>query len=169
MMKKDDLQKDEEKNQMDLIKEIEELKKKNLELSEFITELGKNNNYLKESYRNLSNELKHLTTEHRLNLEQQAKNLLLIIIDNLEIINSSLDSMPEQVRVGLEMISKNMLEKIKKFGISLYIPEINSIYDSSKQEAVSNSQGNIIKKVLSPGYILQSTVLKLAKVITELE
>lgn len=95
---------------------------------------------------------------------------LLPVLDNLErslTHNKKDESSLKQVVLGVEMVSKQFLDTLKKQGLQKF-GAVGDAFDPHRHEAVAvveeEGKDHEIIDVIEPGYLLQDRVLRVAKV-----
>lgn len=80
----------------------------------------------------------------------------------------TLDSRGKAWLEGVVATSESIGKALEYIGLKIYLPEVGDIFDSSIHEALATVEGNDpgkISEVIQPGYTLDDTVIRDAKVI----
>lgn len=161
-------------------KEIERLRNEIKELASSIDEL-------EDEKLNISNQLKRaladyqnleINTQKRLDIKymQARKSLaekLIPLVDDITMALKAREGIEfsekgQSWAEGLEGIFSNLEKSLDEIGVKKYVPKKESVFDPSLHEAlavVDGKESNMIFDVIQPGYILDDTVIRPARVV----
>ncbi len=161
-------------------KEIERLRNEIKELASSIDEL-------EDEKLNISNQLKRaladyqnleINTQKRLDIKymQARKSLaekLIPLVDDITMALKAREGIEFNEKglswaEGVEGIFSNLEKSLDEIGVKKYVPQKESAFDPSLHEAlavVDGKESNTIFDVIQPGYILDDTVIRPARVV----
>lgn len=157
----------------DMVKKIQELA---LTIDEVEDEKQVVENQLKRALSDYHNLLTNSEKRQKISFFQMKKSLAENLLPSLDALKLAVESSKELVldskgKAWLEGVlatSESIEKALERIGLKIYLPEVGDIFDSSIHEALATVKGSspgCISEVIQPGYMLDDTVIRDAKVI----